>query len=610
MKKVLTLSLSILIFLISCENVSDFLFETDQTITVRSIENGAIYNGGASVPISIFFDRTIVPDMLSITIFDDEGVNWGATEVSIPTSEEEFPTSFLVPDALPEGRYIFHIRVYENEQEISFKEIIIFKTDSDYVIEQLLSTPNETEAGNDVLVRAFILYPTAGDPFLRWSVNGNLLKEGLLSQGLDSLHWLAEDENGLYKIRLEVFPESVSSAMVSSVFASTEIVVTDNPLMELDSLRPEEAYSLLYHFNGSLESVSNSEFSVVETEQPKVGSLNNRLVYEFSETSGIVVTGSIIPEQSGVVTPFSVNGRVSLSKLASSASFLQLSENGENLFSVDVSGSGNLIFSAGDQQSVSLFALTEMTDFSLQIIPFDDLIEIRWFYNGHHGGSDVLSAEFPLISNTQKLIIGGDGAVTGAPLILDELGFYVGDMADSSVDSAQFSRVKEYVLKERLIDAEGVDNKDGYRMIEPGSEFFLSNFPLSIRDTEIVLSFPSADTDDSWKVTFKDASGNLLSEVSSVYSTEEIDSNTGLVSKKLRLSLEFNEQENVFELKRTGELHKVLNTFNPGDMLSLFLETNVENKSSYPLDFYIIFTTIGSVVTEMMVPSEDVEKLL
>ncbi len=610
MKKVLTLSLSILIFLISCDDVSDFLFETDQAITVRSIDNGAMYNGGTSIPITITFDRTIVPEKLSITIFDDDGINWGETEVPIPTSDEKFTTSLLVPDLLPEGKYIFHIRVYESEQEISFKEIIIFKIDSDYVIEQLLSTPNETEAGNDVLVRAFLQYPAAGDPFLRWTVNGTLLKEGLLSQGLDSLHWLADDENGLYKINLEVFPESVGVSMVSSVFASTEIVVTDHPLMEPNSLFPEEAYSLLFHFNGDLESVSANDFSVLETGQVNVGSLNNQLVYEFSENSGITATGSIIPAQSGVITPFSVNGRILLSELTAPGSFLVLNENGQNLFSIDVSDSGNLIFSTGDQQSVSLFSLTEVTDFSLQVIPLVDLIEIRWFYNGNNGGSDVLSTEFPLISNTQTLIIGGDESIIGAPLILDELGFYVGDWEDSSVDSTQFSRVKEYSIKEHLIDAEGFDSIDGDRMIEPGSEFFLSNFPLSIRDTEIVLSFPPVDSEDSWKVTFVDDSGNHLSEVSSVYSIEEIDSNTGLVSRKLRLSLEFNEQENVFELKRAGELHKVLNTFSPGDMLSLFLETNVENKSSYPLDYYIIYTNIGSVVSEMIVSNEDIENLL
>lgn len=609
MKKVLTLSL-ILTFLFSCDGVSDFLFEMDQAISVRSIENGSIYNGGSSFPITINFDRTIVPEVLSITIFDDEGILWGNTEVLIPLSDEEFSTSLLVPDELPEGKYIFHIRIYENGHKISFKELIIFKTDSDYGIEQLLSTPNETEAGKDVLVQAILQYPESGDPFLRWSVNGNLLKEGFLSQGMDILYWLADEKNGLYNINLELFPESVDSSMVSSVFASTEIVVTSHPLMEPDSLLPEDVYSLLFHFNGDLESVSPNEFSIVETGRVKVRSLKNQLVYEFSEKIGITATGSIIPQESGVITPFSVNGRISLSEFPAPGSFLQMSDNGQNLFSVDVSHSGHLIFSIGGRQSVSLFAITDGTNFSLQVIPIDDSIEIRWFYNGNPGGSDFISGDFPLISDTQTLHIGGSETIIGAPLILDELGFYVGDRENSSVDRAQFSRIKEYSLKEHLIDAEGFDNIDGARMIEPGSKFFISSFTLSLWDTEVVLSFPLVDSDDSYEVIVEDHEENSLVVISDKYSVEETDYNTGLVSRKLRLSLEFNELENVFELKMAGELFKVLNSFIPGDMLSLFLETNVENKSSYPLDYYIIFTNIDSVVPKMIVTNEDVDNLL
>lgn len=610
MKKVLALSLYIVIFLFSCDNVSDFLFETDQSIAVRSIDNGSTYRGGESLPITITFDRAIVPEILTVTIFDDEGLSWGETQVSIPLEEDRFDTSLLVPHELPEGKYIIHIRVFENEKEISFKEIIIFKTDSNYAIEQLISIPNETKAGNDVLVRASILYPETGDPFLRWKVNGTLLREGLLSQGMDSLYWLAEKENGLYRISLEVFPEIVDASMVSSIFASAEIVVTDHPLRNSDSLLPEEAYSLLFHFDGDLEPVMAGDFKMAELGQIKVGSLKNQLVYEFSENSGIAVTGSIIPQKSGVVTPFSINGRISLSEIAEPGRFLTLSAQGQKLFSVDVNSSGNLVFTAGDEQSISRFAIKERTDFSLQLIPLEAQLEIRWFYNGNDGGKDLLFTNFPLPGETQTLLIGGDETRTSATMILDELGFYLGDKADSFVDGAQFSRVKRYALKEHLIDAEGFDDREGDRMIEPGEKFLISTFPLSVRNTEIVLSFSHGETEDSWNVILEDVDKTPLAIISDAYSVEEVDSNTGLVSRKLRLSLEFNDLENVFELKSGGDHHKVLNRFNPGDMLSLFLETDVENKRSYPLDFYIIFTNIDSVISEMIVTNHDIENLL
>jgi len=610
MKKVINLSLFILIFLFSCNDVSDFLFETEQTVEVRSVDNGYIFTGGESLPLSIFFDRNIIPGSFTVTIIDDEGINWGETSVEIPLSEDEYNTSLLIPGELPQGKYMFHIRVFEEELEISFKEIIVFKTDENYVVEQLISMPHETKANKDVLINADLSYPEDSDPFLRWSIDGSVLDEGLLSEGLDTLHWLSGTKSGIYMIDLEVFPEYCDTSMKSSVFASTEIVVSDEPLIEPDSLLPEDEYSLLFHFSGDYLPLNESDYEIVESGRIEVGSFNNKLVYHFSENNGLNVAGSILPFSSGKITSFSINGRFSPADGLAGGNIISFTNEEQDIFAISLSDTNHLIFQTGDFYSTSLFSVYEMTDFSIQMIPFEQSVEIRWFYNGNNGGSDVLNTEFPLIDEIQTALVGGNDVIQSAHIIIDELGVYIGDETNSKVDSSQYKRVKEYTLRESLIAADGFDDIDGDRVVIPGENLILQTFPLSVRDTEIVLSLPESTDGALWNLNIKNSEGISLAVLPETAAVDEIDVGTGLISTKMRISLVFDEENEIFELNTGTDLHNVLNSVYPGDMLSLFLETNVENKNNVLLDFYIIFTNIDSVIPELIVTADEVENLL
>lgn len=608
MKKVFFLIIIILLF--SCSDVSEFLFETEQSIEIRSIDNGFIFKEGEKLPLSILFHGNIIPESFSVVIFDDEGTSWGQTDVLIPFSEDEYNTALLIPEELPDGKYIFHIRVYEKEKEISFKEIIIFKTDGDYSIEQLISMPHETRAGKDVLIYADLTYPEDSDPFLRWMINGKILNEGFLSEGLDSLHLISEMKAGIYKINLYVFPEFCDTSMFSSVTTSTEIVVSDEPLPEADSFFPEDEYSLLFHFSGDSIPLDDENFTVITSGKITAESLDNKLVYSFSGNNGLSVSGSILPKLSGALTPFSINGRISPFDMFSGGNLLKFTSDDEDLFTISLNNSNHLVFEMGDQYSLSRFAISEMTEFSIQVIPSAKTLEIRWFYNGIEGGRDVLSNTFLQGTSVQTVVLGGSEDLESAQFLVDELGIYVGDKLNSKVDSSQFKRIKEYALRENLILAEGFDTIDGDHSIEPGERFSLYSFPLSIRETEVVLSLPAADKKNYWNLVFENSDGVILADLSQIYAFEEIDKKTGLITNKMRITLIFNEQSKVFEVKIGNEKQGVLNSFHVGDMLSLFLEVNAENKESTLLDYYIIFTNTDSIIQEMIMSSDDEEILL
>ena len=629
MKKIIVFSLFILIFLTSCNNVSDFLFETEQNIEIRSIDNGFIYNGGESFPISISFDREIVPDLFTVAIFDDMGTSWGETAIEIPEVEQEYHTSLIIPDLLPQGKYIFHIRVFESEQEIYFKEITIFKTDFEYTIEQLYSMPHETKAGKDVLIKAVVQSPENIDPFLRWSLNNLILNEGYLSEGLDVLNWQAENDNGLYSIHLEVFPEFCDYSFNSSVFSTTEIVVSDQSINETDSFEPVEDYSLLYHFSGELNPVNESEFEINQTGLLILDSIDNIFGYTFSESNGISATGLILPEKSGKLTPFSINGRVALTGDFTAGNLISFESELHPLFDVSIDNSGNLLFTSGDIISRSAFSVHNITDFTLSIIPKESGIEVYWYYDGKNGGSDYLEIAIPDIGQEQTVLIGGSETGNSADMFLDELGVYVGDMDNSTTDANQFNRVKAYDLGENLLSAEGFDGQilpevftdfnnvlsveNGFLSVQKGSRVLLDTFTKSINDIEFIFSFPPVENGESgniWKLYVTDEFDNELFSFNETDLVSETDVNTGFLTKKLRFSLITREDSVEIISRNNGFLNKVLNEIKPGELLTLFFETNVENNKESLLDFYIIFTNIDLIIPQMFVTERDVENLL
>jgi hypothetical protein len=619
MKRKLAISFIIIIFLLSCSDVSDFLFETDQNIQVRSVNNGSVYQGGDSFPLTIFHDREITPDSFSVSIFDSHGISWGETVVEIPASEGEYITSLIIPDELPQGKYIFHIRVFESSREIAFREVILFKTDKEYAIEQLFSLPHETEAGKDVLIQAEVQSPDGTDPFLRWTLDGQVLKEGFLSLGLETLHWLSGEENGLYVIQLEVFPEYCDSSYTSSVKSSIEIVVNDLAILNAHNLSPDRDYSLLFHFAGDFESSGTSDLAIEKNGSLKFHSVGDSLGYVFSEESGLKVSGRILPVASGEITPFSISGRVAFGESFSGGDLLIVNSGIDSVLSLAVDDLGYLFCTINETESKSLFPIHKVTDFTVSFIPGDKGLTVRWFYDGFYGGSDFLNTEFVYAEVYQTALLGGHEGNPGANVFIDELGVYIGKNRQSAVDAEQFRRNRKYHLGTNLIDAKGYDGADdgvsleeGNLLVKPGQRILLSRFYKSIKDTEFILSFPDrpASGTDSWKIILTGSDGELLATITENNLIRDTDAVTGHLTEKIRFSLKTEEKNIKLVVEGNESPDQVLSGIFPGDLLSLFFETNVENKNSSFVDSFVIFTKIKTLKPEMAVSPQVEEKLL
>lgn len=591
------------ISLFSCSDVSDFLFETGSSVEVRSISSGALLSGGDSFPLFITADRTAVPDEYSVKIYDERGNSWGETFVGIDGSEDTASFSLVVPAELPPGKYLFHITVFEKNREIGSHDVTVFVTDGNYSINQLISIPHETGPGRDVFITADLSYPEESDPYLRWSINGEIAGEGLLSEGSSVLHWLSGDEPGMYTILLELFPGLCDASYISTVKDTVVIVVSDESLIDSGALLPEEAYTLLYHFDGNLNPVNPDDF--VSSFEGKAGAIpeSDSFLYTIDGFSGMSATGKILPSEEGKLTPFSLNGRIASLDPPVPGYVFRVRDGINDLIALTLEDSGHLSVTVNGSGSLCNAPLSGLTDFTIHFIPGEKNTEIRWFINGIPSGRDVLPTG-PLFLGSpekQRAITGGDSINPSAYMALDELGVFIGTGKISDVDRRQFSRVKSYQLGDNLIASDGYDGiAEGLRAV-PGERKKIGSFAGTLRKMEIVLAMEPCKSGDAWSIVLENSDG---SESYSIPRTPVFNDD------KIRLTISYDGESGRIAFGSGAITEKTLRTYTPGKMFSLFLQAPVENNNDVILDYYIVYTITDSLLPDAVASAEEEENLL
>jgi len=595
----------------SCNDVSEFLFETDQSVKIRTVDSGAIFLGGESFNLAILSGQTAVPEKYTVTIIDDAGFNWGETLVEIEDMEDVYSSSLVVPQNLPPGKYFFHIRVFENDIEIAVEEIVLFKTDHEYGINELISLPQETIVGKDVFIQASLLSPPEVDPFLRWSLDGELLQEGFLSEGLHSLHWTSGDKAGLYRIRLDIFPQRVPTGLLSSVSESVVIIVSEKAIAGVGMLQPDEDYTLLYHFAGDLSPEKPELYIHSFTGEVGAQPYGNSFLYSIGENSGLSASGPILPRSKGRLTPFSINARFSLSAIDSIGNILSLEDSEGFSLTLSAAEGGFLKLTEGSAESLSRipFPYDVITDLTIHVIPHEDEMEIRWFFNGLPAGEEVWDRRpFPL-SEEQRSLVGGNEAVKGAGLVLDELGIFTGSDDISSVDASHYERILREELGRDLVQANGFDGLNSGLDLLPGTRVSVADFYGSAKEIEFLLAYLPWEEPATWSLVIENSERREFARIPSEKLTFT-DSLTGQPVQSFQLSKDLEGNMFIKSLDDGALWEEATKSLKPGQRYSLFLETSVENKSEVILDYFYIKTVTDSRLSRVAEERDEEGNLL
>lgn len=452
-------------------------------IEIMSVTEGAILSPAGSFEVALRYDEDeVLPDGMLIELIDEAGNVLFSVEL---TQEEilQLPLPVLLPEDLEDGIYTVLVTVFQEESETASDRSVFFYTTEVYEIESIAAYPQIFYPGGSGLVLADLDVPEGADPYLRWSLSGEVVKSDLLSNGADTLQLDVPEREGVISILLEVFPfgpaaeseedtASDGSAFAFPSFISLEAQFFVSSTQEVDEfeLGPEEYYYSLFHFRG--ETVDWGYHGNGDSAEaigfPTLAIGGSSFGYLLDGSSGFVVDEALLPfgrteepasDAAGgplVLEAFSFSARFVL--LTAKGSLFRVEDSsGRTLFSVNFDADGQLAAAIGSAVSAPVQAALPdgYNELTLTIIPGDASIRVLWFVNGELVADEVTAYEPVEDPGAGTTYIGG---LNGIHAIIDEIGIYHRVTDDGHlVDAEVFTRAMERLFGNDLVLAEGFD---------------------------------------------------------------------------------------------------------------------------------------------------------
>lgn len=531
--------------LLSCENalVSPTGAEQEALMVQTSVRSGGIIPPGESVQLSIPSpDEDLLLRRLEVEVRSADDTVIETLSIEDPLTVLPLPSiDFIGED---EGLYFLLVTLYgENEEILSEREIPVFMTEEQPVIERLETYPPSAlkpESGGVIVPRVSM----ADNAWVRWTRDGKPLEEGPLSKYSEGFVWKAPEAEGVYSIGLEVYPfpppEELgdSYSFSSSVSARVQFYVQEDAPLNPQELRPEDSYLHLLHLRGSAKNVGQAAapFDIVGEAPPSV--YGDLFGYRLKPGSSIEGNTSLLSYTAGGITPFSItlvamfsrpesdeSGGIDASRALVSVydrrtvesdadAFLRLAVQRDGSPSFALAGLENPVYA----QRIDMYELRELT---LSFIPHTegreyasgrrvDSATVKWYADGDlvHIETVAYSPEEP--PGDALTVIGGKEGFRG---IIDEFGlYYENGGGEFSADEEVFSRnaLREYGADAVYI-AEGYENgrssSDG-RSISPGSSDLLASFDEQWEELDVCIRSRGAVRDAELILT--DERGELL----------------------------------------------------------------------------------------------------
>ncbi len=560
----------IVLFILSLYSCGDSSFlmtlsDSENAVTIRtSVLSGDILDPevGEAIDISLDYDETVVvPDRLEIAFLDDQGLEVSETRI-IEGDDLNKPLPSLSIASPAEGLYSVRIRAFDFEDTLLKEEIVpFFYFSKSLSIKGLRAYPNVFAIGGQGLI--FPDVEGSDSSWVRWSMDNEIIEEGFLSRYRDGFVWQAPLQEGVYALRMEIFPFEPRDAVngtykfSSPIRSDIEIFVTSKGIVGPGSLYPPESYSTLIHFNGIVrdEGTNASEISIIGS--PRLQREGDRLGFYLGKGSGYKIDRNILPVSGGKILPFSVTFSYFLSNSLIDADFLDISSNEENLFSIKTDKEGVLV---GElyQPGLNIKDITGITpekynEITLSLIPGLNRITFLWYGDGILLSSNEFEYSPGIPDGNFISVIGAGNSFEG---LLDEFGIYIkGKNGKNDIDDNIFLRkISREYNSDKIIKAFGFDGlyfsdnnnsslkvKMGSLYLEPESDFQFLNSDSDFLHLYININFEDISESTSLEISFsgQEPEKNLHVNISGILKSAdnvkelEIDINMGESSLSL-----------------------------------------------------------------------------
>lgn len=531
------------LFLFSCSQESPFLPVSgieDSVVLGISVQPGRVLNPEVedSIDIDFSYDETsVLPETLEVALLDSSG-NLVGEPVIIEGKDLDGDLPSIDTASLEDGFYSVRLRVYDNAGQL-IKETITPFFDSRIPIQI---------RGVDVYPPEFLpgssgfLFPDVdapGDVWIRWSLGDTILSSGLLDSYRQGLIWKAPESEGVYTVRMEVFPfPPVSSYGFSSdQYADIEIFVTDGVAADRYDLGSGENTSVLLNLNGTLRNDGSYKSDPYFIGSPVPKLVGSGFGYSFESGDGIGMDTNILPAEDGNLSPFSAVFRVSPGDSSYGKKILTVEDENGILFFVEIGKDGfysaSLLQESGFAVSGSAINFLDAGEVVVDVVPMEDSVRFIWYADGKYSGSSTSDYSPAGVSGTRegKTVLGGPEGFSG---FIDYFGLYYRNSADlPDLDNSIFNRmVGRLPGKGSVVLAEGFDGlylpeeieklngtvdglgvDQGALVVAPGYEAVLFESGLDFTSLEFDMDIPDSDISGELFFVLSDGTGNSGEEM-------------------------------------------------------------------------------------------------
>lgn len=509
-------------FMFSCSDPGIMpTVETDiPPISIQSLEHGRVLSTDDVIYISLTFDLDMVlPDLMVVELLTESEQILFTQELG----EEEInqlPYLFILPDEIEPDRYILSVRVYQEGEILAERTSVFFLTTEAYEIIGVTPYPQFFYPGGKGLLVANLDIPENTDSYLKWIFEDETILEGYVMDGTDIVQISVPDRDGVYSIKLELFPlgpdpaNFVTFEYSSSVALEAQVFVSSNQSVDtVHELYPEENYYSLFHFRGEFGDwgYGDAEASIVEIGNPTLAVLDGLFGFYLDGSTGFQIDQVIVPTVDGYLQPFSISSRFAVTNVENANSLLTiLTDEAEPYSRLGFNEEGDLRFNIGDAYSIlsgSYLTAGMPRNLTISIVPDAENIRFLWFVDGLYIHDDTVPYTAPLRILKGTSIIGGQEGFTG---IIDELGiFYVQGEDGPKLDTEIFSRAmkrkfgNDYVFAEGFDglslpdqanltfdgDADGIEVDGNRLLLPPTSQMQLKEIPIAFDSLSLELEY-------------------------------------------------------------------------------------------------------------------------
>jgi len=450
---------------------------TDGSIEVRSLREGAMVSGGASVSFVLHAEKQAGEELtLEVTLSDAAGKGVWFSTLSSPALEETLELKLPEMDT---GQYRLKLALTRRSGPAVEKQVTFFYVTGGYKIDGISSFPPTIQPGSRILLQADLSFPEGADPFIRWPQDGQLLGRGRVSEGLAQVSWQAPQAEGVYPVQVELYPTSPVGGQdfpfSSSLALSAKLYVTAVSASPSDELAPRESYYALFHFDGSLEDAAAPEGSP-PAESFGTVTPDGRQGFLLTAGSGIRSPRLLLPAAAGSLAPCTLTLRLALAEGNAGRELLTASGPRFRLQLLLDAERRPLAQLTVDEKSIRLpsglppLATGSPHRLDLSLVPAPKTLTVLWFLDGRQASSAAYKVDSLPLAGEGETVIGGDNGFSGT---LSEFGvYYLDEKKRPSVDPAVYRAVMERELGARLVLAEEFEGfylPDGFDASPEGS---------------------------------------------------------------------------------------------------------------------------------------------